>query len=101
MIWVLGVLCALALVALFFPFIFWIDFSAGLDGVCVQLLFFKKTLYTYKKKFGKEVPSEKAETPSEKEDIPSEKENAPSEEEVEAAKKSWDRGMSIDKECHF
>lgn len=79
MIWVLGVLCALALVALFFPFVFWIDFSAGLDGVCVHLFFFKKTLYTYKKKFGKEVPSEKAEPPSEKEDVPSEKENAPSE----------------------
>jgi len=53
LIWILGVLCALALVALFFPFIFWIDFSAGLDGATVHLRFFKKTLYTYEKKFDK------------------------------------------------
>ena len=66
MLWFLGVLCALALVALFFPFIFWIDFSAGLDGVTVHLRFFKKNIYTYKKKFGKDVSSEKEEAPEEK-----------------------------------
>ena len=58
MIWVLGVLCALALVALFFPFIFWVDFSAGLDGVTVHVRFFKKELYTYTKSFKKEASSE-------------------------------------------
>ena len=54
MIWVLGVLCALALVALFFPFIFWVDFDAGMKGLNVRVRLFKKELYTYHKKFGKD-----------------------------------------------
>ena len=54
MIWVLGVLCALALVALFFPFIFWVDFDAGMKGLNVRIRLFKKVLYTYHKKFGKD-----------------------------------------------
>ncbi|SHG61510.1 hypothetical protein SAMN05720760_1179 [Fibrobacter sp. UWB8] len=58
MIWVLGVLCALALVALFFPFIFWVDFSADLNRVTVHVRFFKKAIYTYEKKFGKKELSE-------------------------------------------
>ena len=58
MIWVLGVLCALALVALFFPFVFWIDFSADFKGVTVGVRFFKKKVYTYEKKFGKKELSE-------------------------------------------
>ena len=58
MIWVLGVLCALALVALFFPFIFWVDFSADFNRVTVKVRFFKKVVYTYGKKFGKEDLSE-------------------------------------------
>ena len=58
MIWVLGVLCALALVALFFPFIFWVDFSADFNRVTVHVRFFKKTLYSYEKKFGKKELSE-------------------------------------------
>ena len=58
MIWVLGVLCALALVALFFPFIFWVDFSADFKGVTVGVRFFKKYVYTYEKKFGKKELSE-------------------------------------------
>ena len=53
MIWFWGVLCALALVALFFPFVFWIDFSAVFSGVTVHVRFFNKHLYTYEKKFGK------------------------------------------------
>lgn len=53
MIWVLGVLCALALVALFFPFIFWVDFSADFSEIIVRVRFFKKVVYTYEKKFGK------------------------------------------------
>ena len=58
MIWFWGVLCALALVALFFPFIFWIDFSADFKGVTVSVRFFKKHVYTYEKKFGKKELSE-------------------------------------------
>ena len=58
MIWVLGVLCALALVALFFPFVFWVDFSADFNRVTVGVRFFKKVIYTYEKKFGKKEPSE-------------------------------------------
>jgi hypothetical protein len=58
LIWVLGVLCALALVALFFPFLFWVDFDAGMEGVNVRVRLFKKVLYTYKKKFGKESEDE-------------------------------------------
>jgi hypothetical protein len=58
LIWVLGVLCALALVALFFPFVFWVDFSADFNRVTVGVRFFKKVIYTYEKKFGKKEPSE-------------------------------------------
>lgn len=58
MIWVLGVLCALALVALFFPFIFWVDFSVDLNRITVHVRFFKKAIYTYEKKFGKKELSE-------------------------------------------
>lgn len=54
MIWFWGVLCALALVALFFPFIFWVDFDAGMKGLNVRVRLFKKELYTYHKKFGKD-----------------------------------------------
>ena len=58
MIWFWGVLCALALVALFFPFVFWIDFTAGLEGAKVRIRLFKKDLYTYTKSFKKEQPSQ-------------------------------------------
>ena len=58
MIWFWGVLCALALVALFFPFIFWIDFSADFKGVTIHVRFFKKEVYTYTKHFEKEKSSE-------------------------------------------
>ena len=59
MIWFWGVLCALALVALFFPFVFWIDFTAGLEGVNVHIRLFKKDLYTYTKTFKNKQSSEK------------------------------------------
>ena len=59
MIWFWGVLCALALVALFFPFVFWIDFTAGLEGVKVHIRLFKKNLYTYIKTFKEKQSSEK------------------------------------------
>ena len=58
MIWFWGVLCALALVALFFPFVFWIDFTAGLEGVNVHIRLFKKDLYTYIKTFKEKQSSE-------------------------------------------
>jgi hypothetical protein len=58
LIWFWGVLCALALVALFFPFIFWIDFSADFKGVTIHVRFFKKEVYTYTKHFEKEKSSE-------------------------------------------
>ena len=64
MIWFWGVLCALALVALFFPFVFWMDFTAGLEGVKVQIRLFKKNLYTYKKNFKKKQPSQEEEVVS-------------------------------------
>ena len=54
MIWFWGVLCALALVALFFPFVFWVDFEADLNRVEVRFRFFKKEIYTYRKSFKKE-----------------------------------------------
>lgn len=59
MIWFWGVLCALALVALFFPFVFWIDFTAGLEGVNVHIRLFKKDLNTYIKTFKNKQSSEK------------------------------------------
>jgi hypothetical protein len=42
------------LVALFFPFIFRIDFEVDKRGINTQLFLFKKQLYRYKKTFGKE-----------------------------------------------
>ena len=53
MIWVLGVLCALALVALFFPFIFWIDFGIDTTKANLRVRLFKKVLYSYEKAFHK------------------------------------------------
>lgn len=49
-----AVLCVLALVILFFPFVFKIDFEAGLKGLDARLFIFKKQLYKYEKKFSKE-----------------------------------------------
>lgn len=54
MIWLLGVLCALALVALFFPFVFWIDFGADLNGANARVRLYKKVLGSFLKNFRKE-----------------------------------------------
>ena len=68
MIWVLGVLCALALVALFFPFIFWVDFSADFREITVRVRFFKKVVYTYTKCFKKGPSSEEEDVSVDEED---------------------------------
>lgn len=49
-----AVLCVLALVVLFFPFIFKIDFNADARGILARLFLFKKQLYKYEKKFSGE-----------------------------------------------
>lgn len=54
MILLLGVLCALALVALFFPFVFWIDFGADFNGVNARVCLYKKVLGSFSKNFRKE-----------------------------------------------
>lgn len=54
MIWILGVLCALALVALFFPFVFWIDFGADFNGTRARVSLYKKVLGSFHKNFRKE-----------------------------------------------
>ena len=55
--WLWAILCVIALgllVALFFPFVFRIDFELGERGANAALFLFKKELYRYKKQFGKE-----------------------------------------------
>jgi len=54
LIWILGVLCALALVALFFPFVFWIDFGADFNEVNARVCLYKKVLGSFHKNFRKE-----------------------------------------------
>ena len=54
MIWILGVLCALALVALFFPFVFWIDFGADFNEANARVRLYKKVLGSFHKNFRKE-----------------------------------------------
>jgi len=54
LIWILGVLCALALVALFFPFVFWIDFGADFNGAKARVSLYKKVLGSFSKNFRKE-----------------------------------------------
>jgi hypothetical protein len=54
LIWILGVLCALALVALFFPFVFWIDFGADFNEVNARVCLYKKVLGSFSKNFRKE-----------------------------------------------
>ena len=89
MIWFWGVLCALALVALFFPFVIWVDFAADLNRVEVRFRFFKKELYTYTKSFKKE-PEETEGLFESSAPVPVEKEAAPKsvpEEKIEEEKK--------------
>ena len=59
--WLVVILCALALLVLFFPFRFKVEFEAGERGGKVRLFFFKKQLWQGEKKWGKKAP----ETPDE------------------------------------
>ena len=81
MIWILGVLCALALVALFFPFVFWIDFGADFNGAKARISLYKKVLGSFKKIFRKE----KATNADETEPAPSIQEDTDREPVVEAS----------------
>jgi hypothetical protein len=53
-------ICVLVLVALFFPFRFRAEFEAGEHGGKVRLFFFKKKLWSGKKKWGREKRDAKA-----------------------------------------
>lgn len=59
--WLVVILCALALLVLFFPFRFKVEFEAGERGSKARLFFFKKLLWQGEKKWGKKSP----ETPDE------------------------------------
>lgn len=59
--WLVVILCALALLVLFFPFRFKVEFEAGERGGKARLFFFKKQLWQGEKKWGKKAP----ETPDE------------------------------------
>lgn len=59
--WLVVILCALALLVLFFPFRFKVEFEAGERGSKARLFFFKKQLWQGEKKWGKKAP----ETPDE------------------------------------
>ena len=59
--WLVVILCALALLVLFFPFRFKVEFEAGERGGKARLFFFKKLLWQGEKKWGKKAP----ETPDE------------------------------------
>lgn len=52
--WLLIVLCVVALVVLFFPFKFKIEFEAGERGAWAHFFFFKKRFFDCEKKWGKE-----------------------------------------------
>lgn len=56
--WLVVILCALALVVLFFPFRFKVEFDAGEQGAGARLFFFKKHLWTGEKKWGKDKETE-------------------------------------------
>ena len=51
--WLVVILCALALLVLFFPFRFKVEFEAGERGSKARLFFFKKLLWQGEKKWGK------------------------------------------------
>ena len=59
--WLVVILCALALLVLFFPFRFKVEFEAGERGGKARLFFFMKQLWQGEKKWGKKAP----ETPDE------------------------------------
>ena len=77
MLWLWGILCALALVVLFFPFVFWIDFEASLNGARACFRLFKKPLYTYTKTFEKKHDSTIEESSTASEAAPAEHKSAP------------------------
>lgn len=52
--WLLIVACVVALVVLFFPFKFKIEFEAGEHGAWAHFFFFKKNFWNVEKKWGKE-----------------------------------------------
>jgi len=56
--WLVVILCALALLVLFFPFRFKVEFEAGERGSKARLFFFKKQLWQGEKKWGKKSPDE-------------------------------------------
>ena len=56
--WLVVILCALALLVLFFPFRFKVEFEAGERGSKARLFFFKKLLWQGEKKWGKKSPDE-------------------------------------------
>ena len=56
--WLVVILCALALLVLFFPFRFKVEFEAGERGGKARLFFFKKQLWQGEKKWGKKAPDE-------------------------------------------
>ena len=56
--WLVVILCALALLVLFFPFRFKVEFEAGERGSKASLFFFKKQLWQGEKKWGKKSPDE-------------------------------------------
>jgi hypothetical protein len=92
----------LALVALFFPFVFWIDFEADLNRVEVRFRFFKKEIYTYRKNFKKE--SEETEDLFES-SVPAPVENkavskpAPQEEKKDESVKEQEQKLEIEKKA--
>lgn len=67
---ILSVLCVLALVILFFPFIFKVDFVVSMAGAVARLYLFKKLLKKFEKSFGKKDGSEADELDDYKDDEP-------------------------------
>lgn len=67
---ILSVLCVLALVVLFFPFIFKVEFEVSMAGAVARLYLFKKLLKKFEKSFGKKDGSEADERDDDKDDEP-------------------------------
>ncbi len=62
--WLFCSILVVALVLLLFPFSVLIEFEAGERGARALFFFFKKKVYEYEKKWGKEVGSRKSEVGS-------------------------------------
>lgn len=65
---ILSVLCVLALVVLFFPFIFKVEFEVSIAGAVARLYLFKKLLKKFEKSFGKKDGLEADERDDDKDD---------------------------------